>query len=63
MGLKMVNFLLGQQSDYRKYPCFLCMLYLYSTFLGMSMEKNKAETFNGPQIRRHKRKIRVLLAE
>ena len=22
---KMVNFLLGQQSDYPKYPCFLCL--------------------------------------
>ena len=23
--LKMVNFLLGQQSGFTKYPCFLCM--------------------------------------
>ena len=25
MDLKMVNFLLGQQSGYTKYPCSLCM--------------------------------------
>ena len=25
VDLKMVNFLLGQQSGYTKYPCFLCM--------------------------------------
>ena len=25
VDLKMVNFLLGQQSDFTKYPCFLCM--------------------------------------
>ena len=24
VDLKIVNFLLGQQSDYTKYPCFLC---------------------------------------
>src|SRR6187551_3881335 len=25
VDLKMVNFLLGQQSGYTKYPCFICM--------------------------------------
>ena len=25
VDLKMVNFLLGQQNGYTKYPCFLCM--------------------------------------
>ena len=28
-----------------------CFRYLYSAFPGMSMEKIKAEIFNGPQIR------------
>ena len=27
VDLKMVNFLLGQQSGYTKYPCFLCLWY------------------------------------
>ena len=26
VDLKMVNFLLGQQGGYTKYPCFLCLL-------------------------------------
>ena len=25
VDLKMVNFFLGQQSDYKKYPCFICL--------------------------------------